>query len=132
MSFEEEIDKAVEDGDIERAKVLEGLGLSEDGQAELLAQAKKNKYDLLHDLMLNDYTVTSDGFYLRRDPGHIGYDAFVGKPNLNDTVMGRMRTEIEELSPATRYEVMVKLATKFPEIAKKLDDLYVKYGRLKA
>jgi len=130
--FDEVINKAVEAGDLEHAKDIEGLTLSEEGQKELREQARKEGWDLLHDLMLKDFLVTSDGFYLRRDPGHIGYDAFVGKPNLNETVIGRMRKEIEELSPATRFEVMVKLATKFPDVAEKLDDLYVKYKRLKA
>jgi len=130
--FDEEIKKAVEAGDLEHAKDIEGLTLSEETQKELREQARKGGWDLLHDLMLKDFIVTSDGFYMRRDPGHIGYDAFVGKPNLSETVIGRMRKEIEELSPASRYEVMVKLATKFPDVAEKLDDLYVKYKRMRS
>ena len=94
---------------------------------ELKAQAKKSGFDLLHDLMLNDYIETSDGFYLRRDKGHVGYNAFVGKPNLNSTVIRRMKKEIEELSPETRKEVLTKIAMKFPDIASKIKDIYMQY-----
>jgi hypothetical protein len=94
---------------------------------ELKAQAKKSGFDLLHDLMLNDYIETSDGFYLRRDKGHIFYDSFVGKPNLNKKIVDKMKREIEELTPETRKEVLTKIAMKFPDIASKIKDVYMKY-----
>ncbi|MEM0142503.1 MAG: hypothetical protein QXL94_00915 [Candidatus Parvarchaeum sp.] len=134
--FIDEIDKAVENSDIKHAKELESLELSKEAQHELLEDAKKHKADLLHQLMLDDFTVTNDGFFLRRPPGHITYDEFIGVPNLNKTVLDRMRAEVDRLTPSTRFEVMTKLATKFPIIAEKIDDVYVKYGnkneRLKA
>jgi len=101
--------------------------LSDRAVEELKEQAKKSGFDLLHDLMLNDYTETSDGFYLRRDKGHVGYDAFVGKPNLNSTVVDRMKKEIEELTPETRKEVLTAIAIKFPDVASKIKDIYMKY-----
>jgi len=94
---------------------------------ELKTQAKKTGFDLLHDLMLNDYIETSDGSFLRRDKGHVGYSAFVGKPNLNSKVVGRMKKGIEELTPKTRKEVLTKIAMKFPDIASKIKDVYIKY-----
>ncbi|MEM0148275.1 MAG: hypothetical protein QXN16_00670 [Candidatus Micrarchaeaceae archaeon] len=107
---------------------IEELGLSKKAKHELVEDAKKHKIDLLHQLMLDDFTVTSDGFFLRRPPGHIGYDEFMGKPNLNKNVLNRMRAEIDRLTPSTRFEVMTKLAFKFPTIAEKIDDVYIKYG----
>jgi len=94
---------------------------------ELKAQAKKSGFDLLHDLMLNDYIETSNGFYLRRDKGHIFYNNFVGKPNLNKKTVDKMKKEIEELTPETRKEVLTKIAMKFPDIAAKIKDIYMKY-----
>jgi len=94
---------------------------------ELKAQAKKSGFDLLHDLMLNDYIETSNGFYLRRDKGHIFYNNFVGKLNLNKKIVDKMKKEIEELTPETRKEVLTKIAMKFPDIASKIKDVYMKY-----
>jgi len=101
--------------------------LSKKATEELKEQAKRSGFDLLHDLMLNDYIETSDGFYIRRDKGHVGYDAFMGKPNLNKTVVDRMKKEIEELTPETRKEVLTRIAQKFPDVASKLKDVYMKY-----
>jgi len=99
---------------------LESLPLTEEGQKELREQARKEGWDLLHELMLYNYVVQYNGAYVKTDDdGHVH---IVGKPNLNKAVVEKMRKEIEELSPATRYEVMVKLATKFPDVAEKLDD----------
>ena len=94
---------------------------------ELKAQAKKTGFDLLHDLMLNDYIETSDGSFLKRNKGHVGYDEFKGKPNLNKVVIERMKNEIEELSPETRNEVLNKIAISFPDIVPKIKDIYIKY-----
>lgn len=127
--FVNEIAKNVESGDIKHALELENLELSTEAKKELMEQARKNKLDLIHQIMLDDFIETSDGSYLRRPPGHIGYDEFIGTPNLNETVLARMRQEIDEMTPATRYEVMVKLATKFPKIAEKIDDVYIKYSK---
>jgi len=107
-----------------KSEYIEPYVLSHMAIEELKTQAKKTGFDLLHDLMLNDYIETSDGSFLRRDKGHVGYDAFVGKPNLNSTVVGRMKKEIEELSPKTRKEVLTKIAMKFPDIVPKIKDLY--------
>jgi len=111
------------------SEYIEPYVLSHMATEELKTQAKKTGFDLLHDLMLNDYIETSDGSFLRRDKGHVGYDAFVGKPNLNSTVVGRMKKEIEELSPETRKEVLTKIATKFPDIVPKIKDIYMKYEK---
>jgi len=102
--------------------------LSDRATEELKEQAKRSGFDLLHDLMLNDYVRTEDGAYLRRDPGHVGYDSFVGQPNLNKTVVDRMKKEIEELTPETRKEVLTRIAQKFPDVASKLKDVYIKYS----
>jgi len=104
-------------------------GLSDEAKEELIAQASKTGFDLIHDILLNDYIETSDGFYLRRDEGHVGYDAFVGKPNLSKTVVDRMKKEIEELTPETRKEVLTKIAMKFPDIVPKIKDIYIKYEK---
>jgi len=105
--------------------------LSDEAQKELQEQAKRDGWGLLHDLMLYNYAARFDGAYLKIDnDGHL-HD-IINKPNPNKTIIKKMRKEIEELSPTTRYEVMVKLATKHPEIARELDDLYVKYTRLRA
>jgi len=105
--------------------------LSDEAQKELQEQAKRDGWDLLHDLMLYNYAPRFDGAYLKIDnDGHL-HD-IVNKPNQNKTIIEKMRKEIEELSPKTRYEVMVKLATKYPEIAAKLDDLYVNLLRLRS
>jgi len=101
--------------------------LSKKATEELKEQAKRSGFDLLHDLMLNDYIRTDDGIYLRRDKGHVGYDSFVGKPNLNKTVVDRMKKEIEELTPETRKEVLTRIAQKFPDVASKIKDVYIKY-----
>ncbi|MEM3859940.1 MAG: hypothetical protein QXS81_01095 [Candidatus Micrarchaeaceae archaeon] len=124
----DEIAKAVKNGGIKHAKELESMELSKEAKHELYEDAKKNKADLLHQIMLDDFIATTDGVFLRRPPGHITYDEFIGVPNLNKTVLDRMRTEIDRLTPPTRFEVMVKLATKFPSIAEKINDVYVKYG----
>jgi len=106
---------------------IEFSGLSDKAKKELTEQAKKTGFDLLHDLMLNDYIETSDGSFLKRDKGHVGYDEFKGKPNLNKTVVERMKKEIEELSPETRNEVLNKIAISFPDIVPKIKDIYRKY-----
>jgi len=109
---------------------LENLPLSEEGQKELREQAKRESWDLLHELMLYNYVVRYNGSLLKTDDdGHIH---IVNKPKLNKAIIEKMKKEIEELSPSTRYEVMVKLSTKFPEIAEKLNDLYVKYMRMRS
>jgi len=106
---------------------MESSTLSDRAVEELKEQAKKSGFDLLHDLMLNDYVRTDDGAYLRRDPGHVGYDTFVGQPNLNKTVIDRMKKEIGELTPETRKEVLTAIAMKFPDVASKIKDAYMQY-----
>jgi len=106
---------------------VESSTLSNRAVEELKEQAKKSGFDLLHDLMLNDYVRTDDGAYLRRDTGHVGYDSFVGKPNLSKTVVDRMKKEIEELTPETRKEVLTAIAMKFPDVASKIKDIYMQY-----
>jgi len=106
---------------------MEFSTLSDRAVEELKEQAKRSGFDLLHELMLNDYIRTDDGMYLRRDKGHVGYDSFIGTPNLNKTVVGRMKKEIEELTPETRKEVLTRIAMKFPDVASKIKDVYMKY-----
>jgi len=107
-----------------KSEYIEPYVLSHMATEELKAQAKKTGFDLIHDLMLNDYIETTDGSLIRRDKGHVGYDAFVGKPNLSKKVVDRMKKEIEELTPETRKEVLTKIAMKFPDIVQKIKDLY--------
>lgn len=87
---------------------------------ELRNIAKTSGWDLIHDLMLKDIIETSDGFYLERASGDIGYNNFLGKPNLSDTTMQRMANEINKLSLDAKSEVLNDLKEKFPDIYSKL------------
>jgi len=104
--------------------------LSKEGQKELREQARKEGWGLLHELMLYNYVARSDGAFFKIDPDGRIHD-IVSKPNLNKAIVEKMRKEIEDLSPATKFEVMMKLAelaTKFPDIAKKFNDLLETYS----
>jgi hypothetical protein len=92
--------------------------VSETTTKKLIAQAKKTGFDLLHQLMLCDITMTSDGFFLQRDEGDCGYNRFLGKPSLNDTVLGRMNSEIDGLTKAARREVWECLGRRYPSVWK--------------
>lgn len=87
---------------------------------ELEEIARKDKWDLIDDLMLKDLIVTSDGFYLEREEGDVGYNRFLGKPNLSETVMQRMANEINQLSRLAKAEVLTTLKTRFPAIYDRL------------
>jgi hypothetical protein len=94
--------------------------VSEKATKEVIEQAKTKGFDLIHQLVLCDITVTSDGFFLQRDEGDIGYNRFLGKPSLSGTVLGRMDDEILALSKDTQTEVWNALGSKYPSVWKAL------------
>jgi hypothetical protein len=65
------------------------------------------KIDLLHEIMgygnLEEVTETSDGFFLGRAKGDIGFNAFLGKPS--DIAKARTRALYGKLSPAEKSQV---------------------------
>ena len=87
--------------------------LSPPATKELLEQLRKQPFDLLHQLMLCDITITSDGFFMQRDEGDIGYNRFLGKPSLNDTILGRMSSELDGLSKDTQTEIWNVLGQRY-------------------
>jgi hypothetical protein len=72
------------------------------------------KIDLLHDVLgfgrFADVTVTSDGFFMGRKHGDIGYNEFLGKPS--DVAQQRARKTYEQLDPVTRSKVDASLKSK--------------------
>lgn len=114
------------EGFVQQSEQL-GNGLSKKAEEELTKQAKNDGWDLLHDLMLKDIVETSDDFYLEREPGDIGYNRFIGTPNLSEIVVSRFIGEIGRLSPAVRKEVIAKLMFKFPRLVDKINDITKKW-----
>jgi hypothetical protein len=94
--------------------------ISASTRKELEELARKDKWDLIQDLMLKDIIETSDGYYLERKDGEIGYDHFLGKPNLSNAVMQRMANEIKQLTTDAKFEVLATLMAKFPDVYKRL------------
>ena len=72
------------------------------------------KIDLLHDVLgfgrFADVTMTSDGFFLGRKGGDIGYNDFLGKPS--EAAQQRARKTYEQLSPNIKAKVDATLAIK--------------------
>jgi hypothetical protein len=70
------------------------------------------KIDLLHEVMgfgeYEEVTETSDGFFLARPKGSIGFDAFLGKPS--EVAKERTRKIYSKLSPAERTQVDFKIS----------------------
>ena len=75
------------------------------------------KIDLLHDLLgfgrFADITITSDGFFLGRRHGDIGYNDFLGQPS-NDAV-NRTKALFKKLSSISQTKIIFYfLKKKFP------------------
>lgn len=75
------------------------------------------KIDLLHDLLgfgrYTDITITSDGFFLGRQFGDIGYNDFLGQPS-NDAVK-RTKVLFKKLSSSSQTKIIFYfLRKKFP------------------
>jgi len=75
------------------------------------------KIDLLHDLLgfgrFAETTMTSDGFFLGRRPGDIGFNEFLGWPS--EAAIERTRNLFQRLSPESQDRVVsVFLGKQFP------------------
>lgn len=70
------------------------------------------KVDLLHEIMgfgqFTEVTETSDGFFLGRAKGDIGFNAFLGKPS--EIAKERTRKVYSKLSPAEKTQVDFQIA----------------------
>ena len=72
------------------------------------------KIDLLHDLLgfgrFAGVTQTSDGFFLAREHGDIGFNQFLGKPS--DNARGRSKELFNKLSKCSQGFVLATLKGK--------------------
>ncbi len=63
---------------------------------------------------LENITRTSDGFYIGREPGDVGYNAFIGRPqhidNAQDSTREIVRTFWDSLSETERLQVQALAA----------------------
>lgn len=78
--------------------------IHDEAVAEL--QTIEPKIDLLHEILgcglFAEVTQTSDGFWLGREPGDCGFNAFLGKPSA--AALNRTKTFITKMSePVQQY-----------------------------
>jgi len=90
------------------------------------------RIDLLHDLLgfgrYADVTVTSDGFFLGRRHGHMGFNDFLGHPS--EAAVTRTRRLFENLSSESREKVaLIFLSKGFPLEFLKPENLNIAVNR---
>lgn len=72
------------------------------------------KIDLLHELLgygrFDAFTITGDGFWLAQAKGDLGFNHFMGKPNLSGEPALRLHKEYNALTQEEKRFVVIKLS----------------------